>query len=66
MIKPVETRWNSKSNMLARAVYLQGPIEDLCSTPSLQQKFNTGQYALTGDEWIIIKQLMPLLDVRTP
>ena len=35
MIKPVDTRWDSKSRMITRALYLKPAIEDICTRKKL-------------------------------
>ena len=40
-IKPVNTRWNSKSHMIARVIHLRLVIEDICSKKSLVVQYNT-------------------------
>lgn len=65
MIKPVNTRWNSKSHMIARAIHLKPVIEDICSKKSLVVRYNTRPLKLSREEWEILEQLSPLLGVRT-
>lgn len=64
MIKPVDTRWNSKSLMISRAIYLKPAIEDICSKKSLVVQYNTRHLKLKREEWVILEQLEPLLGVR--
>jgi hypothetical protein len=63
MIKPVDTRWNSKAYMIARAIYLKPAIEDICSKNSLVAQYNTRPLKLKREEWTILEQLSPLLGV---
>ena len=63
MIKPVDTRWDSKSRMIARALYLKPAIEDICTRKSYVAKYNTGRLKLGREEWTILTQLEPLLGV---
>lgn len=63
MIKPVDTRWNSKSQMIARAIYLKSAINDICSRESITALYNTGALRLKQEEWVILEQLGSLLDV---
>jgi hypothetical protein len=65
MIKPVSTRWNSKSHMIARAIHLRIAIEDICSKKSLVAQYKTRQFKLKRGEWDILEQLSPLLGVCT-
>jgi hypothetical protein len=63
MIKPVDTRWDSKSRMIARALYLKPAIEDICTRKSYVAKYNTGRLKLGREEWLILMELEPLLGV---
>lgn len=63
MIKPVDTRWDSKSHMIARALYLKPAIEDICTRRSYVAKYNTGRLKLGREEWMILMELEPLLGV---
>jgi len=63
MIKPVDTRWDSKSHMIARAVYLKPVIEDVCSKKSLTAQYDTRPLKLKREEWRILEELSPLLGV---
>jgi hypothetical protein len=65
MIKPVDTRWNSKSHMISRALYLRPVLEDICTKKSLTSQYDTGPLGLTKEEWRILTELSPLLGVRT-
>ena len=65
MIKPVDTRWNSKSHMIARAIHLRPAIEDICSKKSLVAQYKTRPLKLKREEWDILEQLSPLLGVCT-
>ncbi len=65
MIKPVDTRWNSKSHMISRALYLRPVLEDICTKKSLTSQYDTGPLGLTKQEWRILGELSPLLGVCT-
>jgi hypothetical protein len=65
MIKPVDTRWNSKSHMIACAIHLRPAIEDICSKKSLVAQYKTRPLKLKREEWDILEQLSPLLGVCT-
>jgi hypothetical protein len=63
MIKPVDTQWDSKSCMIACALYLKPTIEDICTRKSYVAKYNTGRLKLGWEEWTILTELEPLLGV---
>ena len=63
MIKPVDTRWDSKSQMVARAIYLKPIIEDVCSKKSLTAQYDTRLLKLKREEWRIMEELSPVLGV---
>ena len=65
MIKPVDTRWNSKSHMISRAIYLRPVLEDVCTKKSLTSRYDTRPLKLKREEWRILEELSPLLGVRT-
>jgi hypothetical protein len=64
MIKPVETRWDSMSHMISRAIQLKPIIEDVCSKQSIASQFGTRLLKLKREEWRILEELSPLLGVR--
>jgi hypothetical protein len=64
MIKPVDTRWNSKSHMISRAIYLRPAIEDVCTKNSIVAQYKTRPLKLKREEWVILDELSPLLGVR--
>jgi hypothetical protein len=65
MIKPVDTRWNTKSLMISRALDLKSVIDDICSKNSLTSQYGTRPLKLKREEWEILKELAPLLGVCT-
>jgi hypothetical protein len=64
MVKPVDTRWNSKSLMISRAIYLKAAIEDICTKKSLVVQYKTHPLKIRREEWRILEELSPLLGVR--
>ena len=64
MVKPVETRWNSKSLMISRAIYLKLAVEDICTKKSLVTQYKTRHLRIKREEWRILEELSPLLGVR--
>ena len=64
MVKPVDTRWNSKSHMISRAIYLKPAIEDICTKKSIVAQYKTRPLKLNREEWRILTELSPLLGVR--
>ena len=65
MIKPVDKWWNSKSLMISCAIHLKPAIKDICSRNSLTTYYNTHSLRLKQEEWVILKELAPLLGVCT-
>ena len=63
MIKPIDTRWNSKSHMISRAIYLRPVIEDICTKNSIVTQYKTRPLKLKREEWVILDELSPLLGV---
>lgn len=64
MVKPVDTRWNSKSHMISRAIYLKSVIDDICTKKSVVVQYKTRPLKLNREEWRILEELSPLLGVR--
>jgi hypothetical protein len=64
MIKPVDTRWDSTSHMISRAIQLKRIIEDVCSKQSIASQYGTRPLKLKREEWRILEELSPLLGVR--
>jgi len=65
MIKPVDTRWDSKSAMILRAIDIRPIIEDICSKNSITSRYDTRPLKLRHEEWRILEELSPLLGVCT-
>lgn len=59
---PVRTRWNSLCTMLERALKIRAPVDNLVQLPQLR-KMNLSKYQLSDEEWKIMEDLYPLLDV---
>ena len=65
MIKLVDTRWDSKSAMISRAIDIRPIIEDICSKKSITARYDTRPLKLRREEWRILEELSPLLGVCT-
>lgn len=65
MIRSVETRWNSLTEVIGRALYLRPALERLVDLPHLNgtKTANLRKLKLSKDEWTILKQMHPLLKV---
>jgi hypothetical protein len=65
MIRDVATRWNSTTELIARALKLREPLKLLV----IMQEYNKPRgvrlqrYQLSDSEWTLFKQLFSLLDV---
>ena len=69
MIRSIVTRWNTLAEAIGRALYLRDAIDKLV-TLAKHQKVPSGKksirrFKLTDDEWLLLEQLHPLLEVRT-
>ena len=68
MIRSIVTRWNTLAEAIGRALALRPAIEKLV-TLAKHQKPASGKsirrFQLTDDEWTLLEQLHPLLEVRT-
>ena len=67
MLRPVPTRWNTFAEALTRALELQAAIDKLVSLPKHVKsgKKGVGRFKLTSKEWLLLKQLNPILEVCT-
>src|SRR5258708_2033919 len=63
MVKPVDTHWNSKSQMISHALQLKPAIEDICTQKSLVAQYSTHPLKIKQEEWRILEELDPLLGI---
>ena len=65
LLRSVPTRWNTVAEMLARALELQPILLDLCDMAQFnkQDGVKLWRYILEDEEWLVLKQLHPILDV---
>jgi hypothetical protein len=65
LLRPVSPRWNTVAEMLARALVLQPVLTTLCERAQFNKRdgVRLRQYILDDDEWLILKQLEPILGV---
>ena len=63
MVKPVNTHWNSKFQMISHALHLKLAIEDICTQKSLVAQYSTCPLKITQEEWRILEELDPLLGI---
>jgi len=65
LIRPVATRWNSLTETIIRALDLQRALDMVVELAKYnkpgQRKLR--EFLLGEDEWELLRQLMPLLDV---
>jgi hypothetical protein len=66
LLRSVSTRWNSVAEMLGRALGLRSVIPDLCDLKQFNKRTGARlhRFNLDMDEWELLEQLFPLLDVR--
>jgi hypothetical protein len=66
LLRSVPTRWNSVSEMLGRALTLQPVIPALCELTQFNKRdgVRLRRFRLEKDEWSLLRQLYPLLNVR--
>ena len=67
MKRAIDTRWNSLSECIERAVLLREALEHLFSRSKYDKDAKPGlrRYKLTAEEWTIVSQLNTLLVVRS-
>ena len=65
LLRSVSTRWNSVAEMLGRALILRPVISDLCMLKQFNKRGGARlrRFDLDDDEWLLLEQLNPLLDV---
>lgn len=65
LLRSVPTRWNSVAEMLGRALVLRPIIGDLCDMAQFNKRdgVRLRRFILEDDEWQLLDQLYPLLDV---
>jgi hypothetical protein len=66
LIKPVSTRWNTKSLSISSFIPLREAIEDVCDRNVWNnQKTKLRRYIPTDDEWSLLEDLEIVLEVIT-
>lgn len=65
LLRSVPTRWNSVAEMLGRALLLHPVVGDLCDMAQFNKHdgVKLRRFILEDDEWLLLEQLYPLLDV---
>jgi uncharacterized protein YukE len=66
MVWNVVRQWNSTAELLARALELRKALNMLVNSEQHNRARSAGlqQFKLLSDEWELLKQLWPLLEVR--
>ena len=66
MVRAVDTRWNSLAEAIHRAIELKPALERLVWLAKYDKPGKAGlrRYKLTSEEWCLLEQLWPLLNVR--
>jgi hypothetical protein len=67
MIRDVSTRWNSTASMLERALQLREALQILVveKEHNRPRGARLARFKLSKDEWDVLTQLFPVLDVRS-
>ncbi|KAJ3490696.1 hypothetical protein NLJ89_g11414 [Agrocybe chaxingu] len=67
MVRDVATRWNSTAALVKRAIDLEPALQILVvmSEHNKPRGVRLSRFRLSGDEWKILKQLSPLLNIFT-
>ncbi|THH23259.1 hypothetical protein EUX98_g7913, partial [Antrodiella citrinella] len=65
MIRSVATRWNSTSQAISRALYLRLALDKLFALPKYNKndKKSLKRFKPTTEEWTILEQLEPILEM---
>lgn len=64
MVRSVQTRWNSLTEAIRRALDLRAALEKLLSLPKYEKgKSKLTKYKLSSAEWTLLEQLWKVLDV---
>jgi hypothetical protein len=65
MVRDVSTRWNSTALMIERALQLREALKLLVVMERHNQSRGArlGRFKLTKEEWDLLAQLFPILDV---
>jgi hypothetical protein len=68
MIRDVSTRWNSTAELLQRALELKDALKILVVKVhhNKPRGVRLARFSLSEDEWVLLKQLSPLLEVCGP
>jgi hypothetical protein len=66
MVRDVSTRWNSTASMIERALQLREALKLLVvmEQHNRARGARLGRFKLSKDEWELLSQLFPILDVR--
>ena len=65
MIRPIETRWNSVTEAMERAIFLQPALDKLVDAPqhNTLRSMKLSRFKLNDSEWEVLRQLQPILQV---
>jgi hypothetical protein len=65
MIRDVSTRWNSTAELVQRALELKNALKILVvkADHNKPRGIRLARFTLSEDEWVLLKQLSPLLEV---
>lgn len=66
MVRDVATRWNSTAELIGRAIELRDALKYLVimKEHNKPRGVRLQRYQLSSEEWALLTQLHPLLDVR--
>lgn len=66
MIRDVSTRWNSTAELIQRALEIKGGLNILVvkAEHNRRRGVRLARFKLSPEEWMLLEQLSPLLDVR--
>lgn len=63
MIRPVDTRWNTMSEVIDRALELRPALDFLLGQTKHKMKKKLTHLRLSPDEWELLEELKPMLRV---
>jgi hypothetical protein len=66
MVRDVATRWNSTTALIKRGIELKAALQILVVMGEYNkpQGVRLSRFRLDTDEWMVLEQLSPLLDVK--
>ena len=67
MVRAVDTRWNSLVEAIERAIYLEKALNKLLALAKYKKPGHSdlSSLKLSDREWLLLKQLQPILHVRS-